>query len=340
MQDIVLLHSAPIKCLALWFESGDVVILAGYVAFRVHKDVLSDSSTVLADMLSSLAVSEESDREELEGCPVVRLEDSVHDVKHLLRVLYNGIDRDDDVEPDRQAGCADLASDARMAQKYKLHVRMEAYCIFRHHFPSTFAEWEVLSDSHLSAEDAVEAINVFRAIGDDDTTTAHMRVVLYSIACSGSLPYRALLRRTRRRDGVLETLRKEDVERCALLREALVEKSVWMAARLFEGEASVDCRGADDQCDVRISETRTAIIYDDDSDDEWVGADPLGEFMRSRIDSMELERGRGLCGICAGMLCERDRELRRELWEEMPILLARVEEEMRAARRGSDEDEE
>ena len=85
-------HSALIKCLALWFESGDVVIVAGYVAFRVHRDVLSESSTVLADMLSSLVVSDDSDQEELEGCPVVRLEDSVNDVKHLIRILYNGIE--------------------------------------------------------------------------------------------------------------------------------------------------------------------------------------------------------------------------------------------------------
>ena len=227
-------------------------------------------------------------------------------------------------------------SDARMAQKYKLHIRMETYCILRHHFPSTFAEWEARLGARLSAEDAVEASNVFRAIGDDDTTTTHMLVVLY-VACR--LPYRALLRGIRRRDGVLETLRKEDVERCVLLREALVEKSVWMAARLFEGEASVDCRGVPGQCEAMISETHTAIIYDDDND-EWVGTDPLGESMRAQIDSMELERGRGICGICAGMLCERDRELRRELWEEMPILLARVEQEMRATRRGSEEDEE
>ena len=54
--------------------------------------MLSDSSTVLADMLSSLAVNEDNDREEIEGCPVVRLEDSVHDVKHLLRILYNGVE--------------------------------------------------------------------------------------------------------------------------------------------------------------------------------------------------------------------------------------------------------
>ena len=90
MQDTILYHISPIKCLALWFESGDVVIVAGYVAFRVHRDVLADSSTVLMDMLSSLAISEDSDREEIEGCPVVRLEDSVNDVKHLLRILYNG----------------------------------------------------------------------------------------------------------------------------------------------------------------------------------------------------------------------------------------------------------
>ena len=86
------LHSTVIKCLALWFESGDVVIVAGYVAFRVHKDVLSDSSTIFADILSSLAVNEDSDQEEIEGCPIVRLGDSVHDVKHLLHILYNGIE--------------------------------------------------------------------------------------------------------------------------------------------------------------------------------------------------------------------------------------------------------
>ena len=67
------------------------------------------------------------------------------------------------------------------------------------------------------------------------------------------------------------------------------------------------------------------MIHDDE---EWVSADPLGESMRAGIDSMKLERGRGICGICAGMLCERDRELRRELWEEMTILLWRVEGEM------------
>ncbi|KAI1786585.1 hypothetical protein LXA43DRAFT_897658 [Ganoderma leucocontextum] len=329
----MIFHNVPIKCLCLWFESGDVVVVAGYVGFRVHKDVLSDSSNTFANMLSDLAASAESDEDKVEGCPVVRFEDSVHDVKHLLRMLYNGINRDDDIEPVRQGECPDLTSDARMAHKYKLHVRKEAYRLLRHRFPSTFAEWE--AQGSLSAEDAIEAVNLFRAIGDDDITTSHMLVALY-LACG--LPYRALLRGTRRSDGVLEILPKEDVERCVLLKEALVERSAWMAVKLFEGEANADCRGVDDRCDARISETRTAALYGDA--DERVRADPLGEFVRSRIDGMELESERGICGICAGMLCERDRELRRELWEEMPILLARVEEEMRGARRGSDEDEE
>ncbi|PIL26639.1 hypothetical protein GSI_11264 [Ganoderma sinense ZZ0214-1] len=329
MQDIVTFHQPPtIKCLDLWFESGDVVVVAGYVAFRVHRDVLSDNSTVLADMLSSLAASEESNQEELDGCPVVRLKDSVHDVKHLLRMLYNGIDRDDGIEPIRPAACTDLTSEARMAHKYKLHTRKESYSALRHHFPSTFASWEALDSEglRLSASDAIEAINLFRAIGDDDSTTPHMLVALY-LASGCTLP-----------DGVLETLRGADVERCVLLREALLERSAWMAAQLFAGGASADCRGAEGVCDARIAETRAAVLYGDA--DEWMHADALGESMRSWIDGMELEKGRGICGICAGMLCERDRELRRELWEEMPALLARVEEEMRGARGGHDEDEE
>ena len=241
---------------------------------------------------------------------------------------------DDDIEPIHQTRRADLVANARVAHKYKVDIRMDVYCLVRHCFPSTFAEWE--ARGNLSGADALEAINVFRTIGDDDITTSHMIVAFY-LACG--LPYKALLRGTRRCDGVLETLRKEDVERCVLLREALLEKSAWMAARLFEGEASDDCRGADGQCDDEISQTRTAILYDDAASDEWVRTDPLGEFMRLQLDRMELEREPGLCGICAGMLCERDRELRRELWEEMPILLARVEEEMRGARRRFHEDE-
>ena len=87
MQEIVLFHNTGtrIRCLALCFESG-------YVAFRIHRNVFSNSSTVLADMPSSPAVSDESDREALEGCPVVQVAETVHDVKHLIRIRYNGIE--------------------------------------------------------------------------------------------------------------------------------------------------------------------------------------------------------------------------------------------------------
>ncbi len=51
------------------------------------------------------------------------------------------------------------------------------------YFPATLAEWEA------QAEDAIDAVNLFRAIGDndDDIMSSHMVV------------------RTPRRDGVLET---------------------------------------------------------------------------------------------------------------------------------------
>ena len=74
-----------------------------------------------------------------------------------------------------------------MALKYKLHIRTDTYCLLRHRFPSSFSAWETRGS--LSAEDAIEAINLFHRIGDDDLTTAHMIVSLY-LACG--LPYKVL----------------------------------------------------------------------------------------------------------------------------------------------------
>ncbi|TBU41576.1 hypothetical protein BD309DRAFT_964957 [Dichomitus squalens] len=318
MEDNVF-HHTPIRCLEFWFEDGDTMMTAGHVGFRIHKYVLSGGSSVLADM-------GRSDEDQLAGCPTVRLEESAHDVKHLLRMLYNGVG-EGEVEPVRLPECADFTSNVRMAHKYKLHIRKETYCLLRHRFPSTFTEWETRGG--LSAGDAIEAISLFRTIGDDDLTTPHMVVALY-LACG--LPYRALLHGHRRTDGVLERLHREDIERCVLLRESLVERSAWMAAKLYEGEASANCVGTDGQCDAGIASVRTSILRG--SLNHWLHADPLGEFMQSRVDEMEVESARGICGICAGMLCERERQLRRELWEALPSMLAGVEDEMKIARGG------
>ena len=67
-----------------WLEDGNIVLVAGGVAFRVYRGLLASQSTVFADMFGS-ACARENEMEE--GCPVVHLSDSPIDVRHFLGFL-------------------------------------------------------------------------------------------------------------------------------------------------------------------------------------------------------------------------------------------------------------
>ena len=67
-----------------WFEDGNVVLVAQNTAFRVFRSLLAEHSTVFADMF---ATSTPTTGETYDGCPVVRLSDSPHELTHLLRII-------------------------------------------------------------------------------------------------------------------------------------------------------------------------------------------------------------------------------------------------------------
>ena len=68
-----------------WLADGNLVIVAEDTAFRVYRGLLAAQSTVFANMFATVA-SPTAD-EVFDGCPVVRLFDSSHDLRHLLRTL-------------------------------------------------------------------------------------------------------------------------------------------------------------------------------------------------------------------------------------------------------------
>lgn len=72
--------------LTLWFEDGNVVIIAGSKAFRVHKGVLSRNTQIFQDMFT---MDQPSEDEKKFGCPFVHLSDSASDVEHFLHALYD-----------------------------------------------------------------------------------------------------------------------------------------------------------------------------------------------------------------------------------------------------------
>ena len=68
----------------LWFEDGNVVLVAEGAAFKVHRGVLSRNSEIFRDMFG---VPQPEHGETFEGCPVVHLTDSKEDVRYMLSAL-------------------------------------------------------------------------------------------------------------------------------------------------------------------------------------------------------------------------------------------------------------
>ena len=82
-------HSTSFKLLErsekLWLEDGSVVLQAENVQFKVHRSILTKHSQIFADLFKMPHPPTEPT---VEGCPVVLLQDSAEDVKHVLLILY------------------------------------------------------------------------------------------------------------------------------------------------------------------------------------------------------------------------------------------------------------
>ena len=76
----------------IWFEDGNVVVIAQTTAFRFHKSVVSLHSSVFRDLFSipqpsGSPVGEES----FDSCPVVHVSDTSYDFRELIRAIYCGV---------------------------------------------------------------------------------------------------------------------------------------------------------------------------------------------------------------------------------------------------------
>ncbi|KAI0800659.1 hypothetical protein C8Q74DRAFT_433008 [Fomes fomentarius] len=105
------------KDLELWFEDGNVVVLAQQTAFRVHRGVLSRHSDTFSGLFTLPQPADPTRIESLDGCPIVRVPDSSHDFKHMLNVLYDGASYWD---PETPLEFSTLAALARLGHKYEM----------------------------------------------------------------------------------------------------------------------------------------------------------------------------------------------------------------------------
>ena len=69
----------------LWYQDGNIVLVAQKTAFRVYKGLLAQHSSVFGGLF---LLPSPRDGETMEGIPVVRLDDRAEDLRHILLIIF------------------------------------------------------------------------------------------------------------------------------------------------------------------------------------------------------------------------------------------------------------
>ncbi|KAH9905084.1 uncharacterized protein BXZ73DRAFT_109065 [Epithele typhae] len=123
------------KTMDFWFTDGNIVLLAGDVAFKVHRGQLIRHSEIFRDMFSLPQPMDET----VDGCAWVVLHDDPSDFLHLLRALYDGL-----YFPRPSSGdfCA-LSAVLRLSYKYLIE-HLQTRCLRRLEadWPAALPGWD------------------------------------------------------------------------------------------------------------------------------------------------------------------------------------------------------
>ena len=79
--------SAYRKVPELWFEDGNLVLLAGNLIFKVYRCLLCARSSVFSDLFSLPPPTEGN--EMYEGSPIVQTYDSGQDMRYFLKAILD-----------------------------------------------------------------------------------------------------------------------------------------------------------------------------------------------------------------------------------------------------------
>ncbi|OJT08573.1 hypothetical protein TRAPUB_500 [Trametes pubescens] len=127
------------KTTDFWFADGNIVLLAGNVAFKVHRGQLVRHSDVFYDMFSLPQPAAEEGQGLIDGCPWVELHDDPSDVLHLLRALYDGLYFS---KPTAGDFCT-VSAVLRLSNKYLIeHLRQRCLVRLETDWPTTLIGWD------------------------------------------------------------------------------------------------------------------------------------------------------------------------------------------------------
>ncbi|KAH9937890.1 uncharacterized protein BXZ73DRAFT_44707 [Epithele typhae] len=211
------------KDLRIWYNDGNVVIIAEDVAFRVHQSILSSNSDVFRDLFQVPQPPTPSDGDTFEGFPAVHSHDKSCDMAEFLAVLYGG---SQSFSPAVLYSLPKLIAVARLSHKYQCEdLLAAALSRLQDVFPTKFASW---CTSTLNAPESgpaacerprlahvISAINLYRYIGRNDI----LPVAFYF--CALVDPLDLINGVSTPEIGTIERLSPSDLAQCIRLRTAL-----------------------------------------------------------------------------------------------------------------------
>ncbi|KAI0750312.1 hypothetical protein C8Q80DRAFT_1102077 [Daedaleopsis nitida] len=218
----------------VWFDDGNVVVVAEHSAFRCHKSILSSHSVVFKDLF---AVPQPPSLPSESTCPVVRVSDSSQDCRELLRAIYGGVNSFLHPAKGRAIPFPTLAALARLSHKYQLDDLLEAVvCRLQAVFTTEFKLWPARDNLRSEimpqvGDCAVEALNLVRLLGRTDMLPT-------AIYCCCLLEPEDLVLGTARSDGTLEKLTTGDLILCLHAQKALRDKHIELTLCYLAEEAS------------------------------------------------------------------------------------------------------
>ncbi|KAI0642599.1 hypothetical protein C8Q79DRAFT_916877 [Trametes meyenii] len=279
-----------------WFHDGSLVIVAGGTAFKIYKHLFASQSTIVADML---VATDPQVVEIFDGCPVVQLSDSSHDLRHLLRILIPSSKRRIHLR-ENASGCSfnQLASLVRMAHKYCIEdVEQQAISCLKLYFTQDFDEWEKgqgLFGMVQNPSRGIGALHLAQLTQNRDMYP----VALYTCA----LAQGDIVEGWRREDGTVEYLSLEDLAKCIRGYGKLCTEAARLPARVFDTEPPDTCT-TPEECEGLIQD----LCHEAEC---W-----FPQCLDLLHNSTEMINETKMCGKCKALLHERDKDERRKLWD-------------------------
>ncbi|KAM5539614.1 hypothetical protein V8D89_006723 [Ganoderma adspersum] len=222
----------------IWFDDGNVVLLARGTAFRIYRGLLASQSPVFAEMFAPSTSILDKAAKTFDECPAVQVDDSPYDLAHLLRLLlpqstmyFNPTGE----SPGIRHTFDEISAVIRLAHKYRIpQIRDQALALLQQFwYTSSFS---VFTGPRPDRDIDVRPVHAIGAMNLTHLTETRSRLPLALYACA-YVDSALLFDGWAREDGAVERLADADLRRCldAHLYHAVL-------AHLFGGAAHERCR--------------------------------------------------------------------------------------------------